>query len=361
MKILFGADLVPTENTEKYFIEGDARTLFGDVIPVIEQYDRFVINLECALTESDGAIKKMGPNLKASPKCVNGLLKSGVTDVLLSNNHTFDFGETGLRDTIKALDEAGIPYTGVGENDTDSRKIYYLEKDGVRVAIVNVCEHEYSYALPDRMGANPFDPFITMQDIRLAKKNADFVVVIYHGGKEFSRYPSPRLVNLAHEMVYCGASVILMQHSHCIGSFEEFEGASILYGQGNLNFVWENMSEGWEDAMLVGVDFSSAAPKVTFYPIVMNKHGVEIAQCERNKEILFGFSQRITEMKNGDWLKGWREFCFSPERDYYITKTSSTFTCDGEHEREIFPHYLDCEAHTDVLRERFATWHKTLR
>ena len=361
MKILFGADLVPTENTEKYFIEGDVATLFGDIVPVIEGYDRFVVNLECALTDTDNKIKKMGPNIKASPKCVKGLLNAGVSDVLLSNNHTFDYGEVGLRDTMKALEEAGIPYTGVGENDTDSRKIYYIQKDGVRVAIVNVCEHEYSYALPDRIGANPFDPFITMQDIRAAKKNADQVVVIYHGGKEFCRYPSPRLVNLAHEMIYCGASVVLMQHSHCIGTYEEFEGGSILYGQGNLNFVWEDMDAGWEDAMLVGVDFSKTSAKVVFYPIVMKKHGVELAKGERNKEILLGFNKRIGEMKNGGWLTGWREFCFDSRRDYYVTKTGSTFTSDGEHEKEIFPHYLDCEAHTDVLRERFATWHKTLR
>jgi poly-gamma-glutamate synthesis protein (capsule biosynthesis protein) len=335
--------------------------LFGDIIPIVKQYDRFVVNLECALTDSDGAITKKGPNLKASPKCVNGLIKSGVTDVLLSNNHTFDFGEVGLRDTMKALDEGGIPYTGVGENDTDSRKIYYLEKGGIRVAIVNVCEHEYSYALPDRMGTNPFDPFITMQDIREARKNAHYVVAVYHGGKEFSRYPSPRLVNLAHEMVYCGASVVLMQHSHCIGSYEEFEGGSILYGQGNLNFVWQGMEEGWETAMLVGVDFSAFVPKVTFYPIVMNEHGVELAKGDVNREILLSFNKRMVEMKNGEWYNGWREFCFDPKRDYYLTNTAKSFTEDGFHEKEIFPHYLDCEAHTDVLRERFATWHKTLR
>jgi hypothetical protein len=75
-----------------------------------------------------------------------------------------------------ALDAAGLPYTGVGENDQDSRKIYYIDLgDGKKLGIVNVTEHEYSYALPNRCGCNPYDPYLTMQDIREAKKNADYV------------------------------------------------------------------------------------------------------------------------------------------------------------------------------------------
>ena len=105
---------------------------------------------------------------------------------------------------MAALDGAGIPYTGIGENDTDSRKPYYIEAEGKKIGVINVCEHEYTYALPDRIGANPFDPFLTMQDIRECKKNCDFLVAIYHGGKEYCRYPSPRLYNLAHEMVHNG-------------------------------------------------------------------------------------------------------------------------------------------------------------
>ena len=214
MKILFGADLVPTSVTEADFVKGDAKTLFGTVCDLAKSMDKVVVNLECALTDSEGAIKKFGPNLKAKPGSVNGLKALGVTEVLISNNHTFDFGKQGLIDTVKALEDAGLPYTGVGENDTDSRKPYFIEAEGKRIAIINVCEHEYSYAIPNRMGANPFDPFLTMQDIRALKKECDFVIVVYHGGKEYCRYPSPRLYNLAHEMVLCGADTVLMQHSH---------------------------------------------------------------------------------------------------------------------------------------------------
>lgn len=144
---------------KKYFISGDAKTLFGDALPIIKSADRFVVNLECALTHSENAILKCGPNLKAAPDCTNGLLTSGVTDVVLANNHTFDFGIEGLRDTTAALDKAGLPYTGIGENDTDSRKIYYIDLDeGKRLAIVNVTEHEYSTQFQTDAAVTPATP-----------------------------------------------------------------------------------------------------------------------------------------------------------------------------------------------------------
>ena len=50
MKLLFGADLVPTCVTEENYIKGDARTLFGKVCDLAANMDRVIINLECALT-----------------------------------------------------------------------------------------------------------------------------------------------------------------------------------------------------------------------------------------------------------------------------------------------------------------------
>ena len=133
---------------------------------------------------------------------------------------------------------------------------------------LDVTEHEYSYALPDRCGCNPYDPYLTMYDIREAKKNADYVAVIYHGGKEYCRYPSPRVRKLSHAMVQNGANVVLIQHTHCIGCYEEFEGSHIVYGQGNLHFVSERERYPmWYQSLLVEVDFVGEHPSIKFYPM----------------------------------------------------------------------------------------------
>ena len=358
MKFLIGADLVPTEHTEELFIIKDLKTLFTNVLPIIENADRFVVNLECAFTKSENAIKKFGPNLKADPRCAAALKELGVTDVMLSNNHTFDFGVEGLNDTVAALESVGLPYAGIGENDEDSRKAYYIEQDGKTIAIIDVCEHEYTYALPDRVGANPYDPYLTMQDVRKARKNADVVIVIYHGGKEFCGYPSPRLRLLCQELVHNGADVVITQHSHCIGCYEEYEGAHILYGQGNLHFCLPRQSIGWYTSLLVELDISDKID-IKFYPLKTLTNSIEIPQGEEYNEIMNAFYQRNKELKNGEWKKGWHAFCEERRAVYDSTLKNISGTDLDTHDTQLFAHFLDCEAHTDVWRELYPTWNQT--
>ena len=360
MKILIGADLVPTENTNQLFVNQDFNTLFSDILPIIKRADRFIVNLECALTNSKNEIKKFGPCLKADPKCADALKALGVTDVALSNNHVFDFGIEGLKDTMDNLNRVGLPYMGIGANDTDSRKIYYFEQDNKKIAVVNVCEHEYSYALPDRIGTNPFDPFLTMQDVRKARKNADFVLVLYHGGKEHCQYPSPRLRNLCHELVLCGADAVITQHSHCIGCYEQFEGAHILYGQGNFHFLWNIDTELWNTSLLVELSIDKQID-IDFIPIISAKsnQGIELAKGEQKEKIINGFKLRSNELLNGNWKNGWHAFCVNSQNMYKNALRGLETPETMEAQTEKFAHYLDCEAHTDVWRELFPTWNST--
>ena len=359
MKFLIGADIVPTEVTEQLFVEGNKEKLFGKINDLAAGMDRIIINLECALTDHDGAIKKFGPNLKATPAAINGIKAFGVTDVALSNNHVFDFGVKGLRDTVATLEAAGIPYMGIGENDQDSRKPYFFEQEGKRICIINVCEHEYTYALPNRMGANPFNPFTSMRDIREARKECDYLIVLYHGGKEYCKYPSPRLYDLCHEMVYCGADLVVTQHSHCVGCYEQFEGGHIVYGQGNFNFVYPELSEKnplWYTALLLEVEIKDKLT-VKFHPIVCTQTGCDLAPADKAAEIMAGFEERNAELLNGKWRDGWHAFCTDEEREYYHDKIVNA--CDTDYRKHGFAHYLDCEAHTDIWREIFKTWNHT--
>ena len=359
MKILIGGDVTPKKpEVNELFVRGELRRLFGDVVDLIRDADRTVINLECALTDSDVGIEKFGPCLKGSPLCADALKALGVTDVMLSNNHTFDFGIKGLRDTVESLRRVGLPYSGIGENDTDSRKPYIMEQDGKRIGFIDVCEHEYSYALPDRIGTNPFDPFLTMQDIRALRPTVDYLIVIYHGGKEYCRYPSPRLRNLCREMVLCGADVVLTQHSHCIGCYEEYEGGHILYGQGNFHFCWDGMPDCWYTALLVELDVDREL-KLRFYPITVGAESIDLAKGKDAEEIMAGFRERNASLLDGTWRDGWHDFCESMREPYTRVLRGLATPETTERKMHNFAHYLDCEAHTDVWRELYPTWNMT--
>ncbi|MBQ6420103.1 MAG: CapA family protein [Clostridia bacterium] len=359
MHLIFCGDVVPTPETRAGFDAGDIAALVGDAADVIRSGDFAVANLECALTERDTPIKKLGALLKGVPADAGVFRKMGFSHMGLSNNHTLDYGVAGMRDTVQAVKDAGMVPFGYGENDRDSRKTLFLEKDGMKVGVVAVCEHEYTYALPDRFGANPFDPFDTMEDIADAKAAADRVVVLYHGGKEHSVYPSPRLRKACRAMVRAGADLVLTQHSHCIGCREAYRGGEILYGQGNFLFLEENDNPQWHSGLIVDVTFGKETA-VRYVPVVTTKTGVRLADAEEKKTLLAAFTQSSDVLQDEDkWLAEWETFCRAIPDYENAVRNAFRDIPPGDYCNQVFPHYLDCEAHTDVWRTVFPSWHKT--
>ena len=347
MKISICGD-VSTQDSGALFRSGDVKALFDDVPSAFADSDRVLVNLECALTEQDTPIAKKGPNLKGPLETAKVLREIGVTDCAMSNNHILDYGIPGVADTKAVLRECGLNYTGFGDNYEDARKNLVMEKDGKRVAIIDVCEHEYCYALENRMGARPFDPFDTLEDVRLAKAECDVVVVCYHGGKEQSIYPSPRLRKLSQAMVKSGADVVLCQHSHCIGCYEEYEGGHILYGQGNFHFTGCDDHPHWQSGLIVQLDIEDKVD-ISFIPVKVEGLGITLAKGEDYDALMAMFKEQSDNLHNGEWLKGWAEFC-EAVKDRYIGNISRAFSDKANSiDNEIFCGRMHCEAHKDVI------------
>lgn len=354
MRLIITGDVSPTAQVMPFFEQGDMDTLFGAVPSAFEGADRVIVNLECALTTADTPIRKIGPNLKASPACARVLRAIGVTDCALSNNHILDYGDQGLEDTLRHLDACGLRYTGVGADDTASRAPHRMEIGSRVVTLIAVCEHEYTFALPGRMGANPYDPYDTMADIRAAKADSDVVIVFYHGGKEYAAYPSPRLRKLCRAMAENGADVVLCQHSHCIGCYERYEGAHLLYGQGNFHFVHPSEEEGWYTGLIVQLDIEGTC-EIGFVPVRMLPHGIDLIAEPERAAVMAAFAARNEALASGAWQAGWADFCRRKTPAYEAVVQNAFGTVQ---QREQFASYLQCEAHLDVWMQMFQTWHQ---
>lgn len=357
MKTLFVGDVCPKHDDVKaLFRAKDVETLFSDTVSLFEGNDVNFVNLECALTESERAIEKFGPNLKAPAETADVLKSVGVTVCGVSNNHIFDFGAEGWKDTLAAFERVGMDWTGFGNNYQDSRKNYVVEKDGEKLCIIAVCEHEYTYALDDRMGARPFE-YDTITDVRDAKEKYDRVIVVYHGGKEHCAYPSPRIVKLYRALVDNGADMVVGQHSHCICAYENYKNSHIFFGQGNFHFIWpNNASEAWNSSLAVKYD--TKTNEIEFVPVVTTEKGIALAKGEEKDKILARFEKLCDSMKDGSWINGWREYV-ETVKHYYLDVVSKAYSDseDSEYNTRVFAHYLDCEAHTDIWRETNKTAH----
>lgn len=231
--VLIGADICPIERNRPFFERGDAESLFHDLLPEFHQADLVIANLECPFIDKPSPIAKTGPVFGESSDCIRGIQKAGIGVLSLANNHILDHGPAGLKHTLETCARAGIATVGAGENIATARRILVRNLPGVRLGILAVAEHEFSIAGKNRWGANPLDIIDFVRNVNDHRSEFDYLVVLLHGGDEF-HVPSPRIKNTARFMVEMGANAVIVQHSHCLGGYEHYQGGHIVYGQGAL-------------------------------------------------------------------------------------------------------------------------------
>lgn len=288
MKIVIGADFVPTMQNREFFSNGDVEALLGEeLLTVLKSSDYKIFNLEMPLSDQSTPIKKCGPNLSAPTKTITAYQKIKVDLVTLANNHIMDQGIDGFHKTCCTLSDAGINWVGAGNNLTEASKPYFLRSGDTIVGVYACSEHEFSIASNDSCGANPFDPLESLDHISALKDQCDFLVVLYHGGKEYYRYPSPNLQKACRKMVVKGADLVLCQHSHCIGSQEEYHDGLIVYGQGNFLFSDPATDkEYWGTSFLLEADVQKGRkPVYVYHWLKESGAGVRLASQEEAEVI----------------------------------------------------------------------------
>ena len=296
MKIVIAGDTVPTRSNWKFFSNGDTKALFGDeIVKIFHSADFRVLNLEAPLINEGIEKKKCGPHLYAPTSTVKGIKELKVDLVTLANNHIMDYDEQGLRSTCEVLKSHNIKSVGAGENLSEASKPYIYRQDGMKIGIYACAEHEFSIADCDAAGANPYEPLDSMDHIAQLHEECDYLIVLYHGGKEFYRYPSPYLQKICRKMVEKGADIVIAQHSHCVGAKEEYKDGTILYGQGNFLFDGGD-DEYWRNGLIVEINIDRGCKDVLYYPIVKKGNLVRLAgECEKEK-ILEGFYVRSADV-----------------------------------------------------------------
>src|SRR5690554_2918852 len=180
MKILITGDFCPINRAALENVDSK-KILDKDFQEIINQTDINITNLECPLTNHPKAISKTGPALKATPDNVKSLKALRFNLVTLANNHIMDYGGIGLQDTLDVLKQNKIDFVGAGKEE-DEIDVIYKTKDDLTVAIINVCENEWSTEEQDGYVANGFSEIKMFYTIKKAKTNADKVIVIHHGG-----------------------------------------------------------------------------------------------------------------------------------------------------------------------------------
>lgn len=380
MKILIGADLVPTQTNIDLFKEGNIEKLLGnELIQELNEADMRIFNLETPLIEKNSPIKKVGPTLGIDTEVINGIKRINPSFLTLANNHILDHGALGLKTTMNVLNQNQIEYGGIGENENDANKIWIEQINGKKIGIYACVEHEFSVATENSMGANPFDYINSYKCIQENKEKCDFIIVLYHGGKEYYPYPSPNLQKICRNFIDCGADIVVCQHSHCIGCEEDYKNKKIVYGQGNFLFDKTNREE-WNHGLLLKLNISDTQYDMDY--IVTTKEGNCIRKANKDEysEEITKYKERSGQILGNDFVKeNYRKFALDNISEVLIrtdyvphtllakilnkltNKKSLKFYLKNIYLKKmsyILANVIECEAWNELLKEIVSNYNR---
>lgn len=273
ISLLFCGDFVPHGRT-KFFIEKEEydKIISEGVKDIIESSNYSVVNLEAPTIKANfRPIEKVGPTLSSVDNVTAAIRYAGFKMTALANNHMNDFGGDGIIRTIEQCKNSQLDVVGAGANRTEASKICYKEIQGKKFAFINCCEHEFSITDPHMPGCNPLDPVILSYSIKEAKRNAEYVVMIIHGGIEHYQLPTPRMQRVYRFFVDEGADVVINHHQHCYSGYEIYNGRPIVYGLGNFCFDWQQRtSKKWQEGYMAKVSFEANKIGLELFPYIQN-------------------------------------------------------------------------------------------
>ncbi|MDD6050281.1 MAG: CapA family protein [Clostridiales bacterium] len=200
--------------------------------------DLTVINLEGVLTDNDSLPPvqegKLGSYFfKGKTEYTSVLTSSSVEAVTIANNHTWDYGEQGVRDTIAALEAAGVAWFGTNNrHTTDTERFLFFEKDGVTICLVSVYWEDYLQGQPEGCGA-----FLAQEIARIKQSGeASAVIAVFHGGQEYGRHRSGPQTVFTKMAMKAGADLVICHHAHVVMGMDVIGNRSAVYSLGNFCF-----------------------------------------------------------------------------------------------------------------------------
>lgn len=240
--LLFAGDLFLTDILqEKYDKNGASAAAAPELLSVTRSADIFMLNQEFPFGTTGEAVEDKEYTFRVDPKYVSLLPELGVDVVTLANNHMLDYGRGPLKETLEALDEAGILHVGAGQNLEEASALKTIEAGGWTIGFLGatrvIPEHSWTASRSNSGLFTTYDPTKLLGEIQAAKQQFDYVVVYVHWGIERNTEPEEYQKSLARQYIDAGADAVIGAHSHVLQGIEYYQGKPIFYSLGNFIFA----------------------------------------------------------------------------------------------------------------------------
>lgn len=206
-----------------------------------------ILNLETVLTTAassplDGRKDYVGQDDPARTMSV--LRDLGIYAVSLANNHTRDYGEAGLLESMHHLASGGIRFFGAGSKSGASAPFRVGRAGNRPVYVIGSMQYrtryatEYAFFAQHRhVGVDAFNTASMAQRIRRLREGEPraWIVVFPHWGRNY-RMRDDAMRAAAESWVQAGADLILGHGAHALQECECVGGVPVCYSLGNSVF-----------------------------------------------------------------------------------------------------------------------------
>ncbi len=282
---------------------------WGDVLPLLDAADLRIINLECAITEHKWPWTRTPKvfHFRADPPAIEVLRAARVDGCSLANNHTLDFEEQGLLDTLKHLEAAGIPYAGAGRNREEAAQPALLEAhlgNGSRVALLAFTDNEPPFAAgSDRPGTNylpvSLEPEVLSRveaAVAAAREaGADTVIFSNHWGPNMVQRPPDLFRRFAHAVMDRGVDIYYGHSAHIFQGVEIYHGKPILYDTGDFiddYAVDPKLRNDWSFLFRVSLE-EGELRRLELFPVVLHYARV-VSATGAEREAIFDRMENLS-------------------------------------------------------------------
>lgn len=233
--------------------------IWGDALQELERasVDFRIINLETAITSQETPLPDKGIHYRMHPLNIGCLSAARISACALANNHVLDWGYSGLSETLRTLDAAGIAHSGAGNNAEEAAAPAILNvADKARVLLFSFgsttsgIPREWS-ATTSRAGVNLLDDLSDATAARVAdqmrhhQRSGDLLIASIHWGSNWGYDIPSKQIAFAHRLIEEGVAIVHGHSSHHVKAIEVFKGRLILYGCGDFLTDYEGIS-GYE-------------------------------------------------------------------------------------------------------------------
>lgn len=278
---------------EKY--NYDYSQFLKNVSDIFKNDDYTICNLETTFTDSTKKREKgdkIQYHFKATKECAAVLTTSSIEGVTIANNHIYDYGNSGFKDTIDTLKTNNIDFCGEG---------YKIVKEikGIKIAFLGYTAWENTSELKSK---------ITSDITELKNNNVQIIIPYFHWGMEGQYRPCEVQEQIGRFTIDSGADVVLGSHSHVIQSLENYKDKLIVYSFGNFCFGG-NSNPTDKNTFILQIKFNVKDDKVqdTSYKIIpcsissqdnFNDYTPTILSQERANMVIKTMNEGAINLKN---------------------------------------------------------------